>query len=468
MIKVKPVNVVLISLDAVRADHLSCYGYARKTTPQIDALAQNGVQFEQVIAASFFTLPSHASMLSGLHPSRHGASHKKFKFSSKAKLLAQILQEQNYITAGFVSNDFVSEFYGFDRGFNYFENFAGQLGADQAVKDERNAEKMVSSALEWLNQNGQEKFFLFMHLIDAHAPYNPPQEFKQYAGQHEEFDTDVNRWDRFESEVQNISAEKLACMVGLYDGEINFMDAQLKRLFEKLKALGVWEITLLIITSDHGEQFKDHGGFGHDTFWEEVLRVPLIFHQPKLFQSKKVKPLVRHIDLVPTVLDYLGLNVPENVDGVSLRPMIEKDLDLGLTAINEVRLLSKLSPSYDFCVRTSKWKYFERKTLLLPRWRPRNFSGLKFFAHDCLALGHRLKKFGLALKHKALFDLENDPLEKENLLKKMPEMAAGLKAEARQHFEGLSQEEKAGERVEQGTARADEVEKRLEALGYID
>jgi arylsulfatase A-like enzyme len=464
---IEKLNVILVSLDAVRADHLGCYGYARQTSPNIDALAREGVLFEQAFAVSYWTLPSHASMLTGLQPAKHGADNRQYKISKKIKLLSESLKEKGFSTAGLVSNDFVSAFYGFDRGFDFFRNFAGERGQERAVKDPFNAKEMVSAALDWIEKQKQP-FFLFLHIVDPHAPFSPPQEFRHFAGDCQQFETDTTQWGRFERDFQSLSQEHVDCLIGLYDGEIAFVDSQLGVLMQKLKTLNLLDDTLIIITADHGEQFRDHDGLGHENFWEEVIRVPLVFYCPRLIKSKKVGQLVRHIDIVPSVMDYLGYS-SAGLDGVSLKSAIEQETDLGLQLLCEVRPIPFQFKDYDFCVRTSKWKYFERRNILLPRVTRWNRTGINFFFQDLRSLWQRFLRKGFGLKQRALFDLKNDPLEKENLLKKKPEVAAELKETAQKYYAGLRQRtEKVSEKIDEGTDEAKAVEKRLEALGYID
>lgn len=275
-------NVLLISIDTLRADHLSYYGYERPTSPNLDALAKEGVVFDRAISQAPWTLPSHASMFTGLYPPQHGCNLVQgVVLNPRMVTVAERLLDAGYRTAAVTSNIFVSPIYGLEQGFETFD-FAD--GAD--------AQNRVDAALGVLDRVKDDRFFLFLHLMDPHDPYSPPWYYREKfvpAGSADDIDGDLkNAKQRFGRELKDPRVRDV--LRRLYDGEILYADDQLRRLFDRLRALGKMDDTLIIVTSDHGESLGEEGHgqslagyeeFGHGgQLYNQDLHVPLIISLP--------------------------------------------------------------------------------------------------------------------------------------------------------------------------------------------
>jgi len=313
-------NVVLISIDTLRPDHLGAYGYARATSPSIDALAAGGVLFENALSPSSWTLPAHASLLSGVSPYRHGAVAATARIRDDVPLLAELLRAHGYHTAAFVNAPFVSRTYGFARGFERFEQRFERKRRDTAERHQQVLDGVA--ALE-------PPFFLFVHYMDVHSPFRPPREFNRFAKDRHSVAVlkDLGQGSIFTLQRGiragrlEISAEAVQRFEDLYDDEILAMDAKIGELVTVLRAR--FQNAIVILTSDHGEEFLEHGSIGHgDTLYEEVLRVPLIVAGPGVVQGARAPELVSLLDIVPTVLEWLGAPRPAGLEGRSLAPML--------------------------------------------------------------------------------------------------------------------------------------------------
>lgn len=286
-------NVLIISLDTTRADHLGCYGNTSIKTPNLDDLARNGVLFAQAIAASSSTLPSHSSLMTGLYPYRHGArANGTFRLGDDVTTLAERLRAVGYRTAAAISAFVLDSRYGLSQGFDtYLEDLTYGMKYSDHMFRERAAELTNVPVTDWLRKNGRERFFLWVHYFDPHAPYLPPEPFRG------EYRDDP------------------------YDGEIAYADSQIAALLGVLDEIGAREHTLVIFTSDHGEGLGEHGEMTHSTLiYDATLHVPLIVAAPAaLPRGRVVRRQVSLVDVVPTVMDLLGEPVPSEVDGISLR-----------------------------------------------------------------------------------------------------------------------------------------------------
>jgi arylsulfatase A-like enzyme/Flp pilus assembly protein TadD len=277
-------NVLLITLDTTRADHLSCYGYREKTTPNIDALARKGTLFEQCGAPAPITLPSHSSIMTGTYPYVHGVrDNLYFQLAEANVTLAETLRENGYATAAHTAAAVVNREYGLAQGFDTY--------IDAGDVHERRGNVVCDGAIQWLQANAGRRFFMWVHLFDPHAPYEPPEPFRK----------------RFEDP---------------YDGEVAFADHQVGRLVDELRRLGLHRNTLLVVTADHGEGLGEHNEQTHQYFiYESTMHVPLILHCPDQIPAKKrVSAQVRLIDIPPTILAFLGLPIRTGIQGRSLVP----------------------------------------------------------------------------------------------------------------------------------------------------
>jgi len=313
-------NVVVVSIDTLRADHLGAYGYERPTSPSIDALAASGVLFENALTPSSWTLPAHASLLSGVSPYRHGAVAATARIRDDVPLLAELLGAQGYHTVAFVNAPFVGRDYGFARGFARFEQRFEQRRRDVAERH-----RQVLDAVPAL----EPPFFLFVHYMDVHTPYRPPKEFNRFARDRRSSavlkdigETSVLELQRASREGRlHVSHADRDRLIDLYDGEILAMDAKIGELVAVLRAR--FPDTIVVLTSDHGEEFFEHGGFGHgETLYEEVLRVPLIVAGPGVASGARIVEQVSLLDVVPTVLERLAIPPASALDGRSLLPFL--------------------------------------------------------------------------------------------------------------------------------------------------
>ncbi len=310
---------MLVSIDTLRPDHLGAYGYPRDTSPRFDALAKEGVLFENAFAPSSWTLPSHASMLSGESPFVHGAVSKDEAIRDGVPLLAEMLKERGYTTVGLVSGPFVGARYGFTRGFDRFtERFRRRR-----VNDAFHAE--VLAAVDALPK---ERFFLFAHYFDVHHPYDPPPEYDRFRTDpslpRDKRDGRAMRLQRLLEEGRiEIGPRQRDRLVDLYDGGILAMDAKLGELVDRVRAHADGNV-VVIVTSDHGEEFLEHGGLMHSkTLYDEVLRVPLVVAGPDVRRGARVPSMVSLLDVTPTILSLAGASGSRTFAGRSLRLFLE-------------------------------------------------------------------------------------------------------------------------------------------------
>jgi len=317
-------NVLLIVIDSMRARNLSCYGYERNTTPNIDSLAGEGTLFLNCLSQSSWTLPSFASILTGTSRVSHGTgvslqrrgdgedrsgwNEWHNKLHPDAPFLASLLRDRGYRTYAHFNVAFLSEEYGFKRGVDHY-----------TCEDAGNAcaAAVVDRFTEWLeNGESDEPFMAVLHLFDPHAPYNPPSPYDTLFGPLAE--NHLTTWLLSENgEVLN--PENLQHYIDLYDGETAYADAELGRLFAFLRSEGISENTVVIVTADHGEEFLEHGGIDHGhAFFQEIIHVPLIIAGPGVPEGVVEHSWVGSFDILPTILAMTGVPVPDVVEGVDL------------------------------------------------------------------------------------------------------------------------------------------------------
>ncbi len=316
-------NVVLISLDTLRADHLGCYGYDRDTSPNIDKFAEDGFLFEHAIASSSWTLPSHASVFTGLHPSVHGAILFPFgpPIGQAETTLAEHARQHGYLTAAYTEGVWVRAALGFAQGFERYSD--GPYSGGGWAHFPGTAAKTFNAALEWVREYGEHPFFLFVHTYQTHGPYAPPGRFATM------FDSDYTGPVGKTIMVPHASAKSFTNAdkvhtVALYDGEIAYTDEVVGGFLNKLEQMGVLDNTVVVIFSDHGEEFWEHGDIRHGkTLYEEQVRVPLIirFAGPEP-PAGRVTRQVSLTDLYGTVAEILGITEDLPSDCMSLLPLV--------------------------------------------------------------------------------------------------------------------------------------------------
>jgi arylsulfatase A-like enzyme len=328
-----PQLLLLISIDTLRPDHLGVYGYERPTSPTLDAVAAAGVVFEDVMSTSPWTLPSHASMLTGLYPSSSGVDSHGAELPGNLATLASWLSEQGFATGAVVNSLFVSERHGFDRGFEdffYVRESAAQREPSRLITDR---------ARSWLEAPDERRRFLFLHYYDVHSDFvSTPESEAKFVG---EYDGSVDGSTRQLLRVRvglsdlRLGPKDIAHLFDRYDAGIRQLDDELARLLRYLDESGWAERTLLVVTSDHGEEFGEHGSYLHGrTQYQEVLHVPLILRGPGVPAGVRIATPASLVDLVPTLLSTLGIPSPAGLDGIDLSVLWQRDVD-GL----ELRLL---------------------------------------------------------------------------------------------------------------------------------
>jgi len=329
-------DIVLIVVDTLRADHLGLYGYPRSTSPHLDALAVRGTVFDAAMAAAPWTLPSVMSIATSRVPSRHGVVNDGLRLPEGVPTLAGSLREAGYATGGFVSHIYVTAPFGFDRGFERYEDFGlSRPGYRLEAGLEPTADRVTTAALEWVEGRDAGPLFLFVHYFDPHWPYDPPEPHRSlfasdYAGP---LDAGYDSISRFQDPLVPIPDDYRRFLIDRYDGEIYFVDLQIGRLLDGIAAARGRRPIAVAITGDHGEEFKEHGSMGHGRqMYEEVVRVPLVIARGPLAGghgapagaagAARVGLPVSGIDIAPTLLELAGLAAPEGMQGRSLAPLL--------------------------------------------------------------------------------------------------------------------------------------------------
>jgi arylsulfatase A-like enzyme/Flp pilus assembly protein TadD len=325
-------NVVVVTIDTLRPDHLHSYGYDKIETPVLDQLARRGVLFENAVAQAPLTPPSHASIFTGQYPTVHHVRNTGgFILPSSSRPLARILQEQGWDTAAFVSSAVLNKAIGFNNGFALYDDQMPRQGDkhDFGEEPERPADDTVNRAVQWLATQSGKPYFLWVHLYDPHMPYKPPSPFKE----------------KYNSRP--------------YDGEIAYTDQQLGRLLDTVGKKAPPSKTIIAVLSDHGESLSEHGEFSHGVFlYDATLHIAFMMAGPEIPAGVRIKQQVRSIDFLPTVLAVLGVKTPANIQGLNLVPAFS-----GETVPTEISYEETLYPKLALGwaelrgIRTNHWKY---------------------------------------------------------------------------------------------------------------
>ena len=392
-------NVVLITVDCLRATRLSCMGYERQTSPFMDSLAQKGMLFTQAIINGVGTFASFPALMTSTHPFMHGGYEK-----INRKTIAEGLQERGYVTAGFNDNGFLSPYFGYDRGFDYFDclsfrkektlsstiidagkriasknahilKFAAMIYSALPKSRSMGGESINSEVLSWLRKNYATKFFLWIHYMDVHGTHYAPKEYFRKIGlQSPSLKESISLNGKLASNASklykdgNISEREIELLKATYDAEVRYVDDCIRDIFDGLVSLGIDKDTVIIITADHGEEFFEHGNYhSHENFYDEMLRVPLIIYGAGI-PCKRVDRQIQEIDIAPTALDLLNEGREEGFVGKSLLA----------NNVGSEYVISEVAPAYisgsvaqklvniDFSLRkgairfegeTGKWKY---------------------------------------------------------------------------------------------------------------
>jgi choline-sulfatase len=314
----RPPNVVIYLVDTLRADHLGVYGYDKPTSPRIDAFARDAVVFEDAQAQASWTRPAVASIFTGLEPDRHDVQTRDDSISPESVTLAELLSASGYRTVGVVTNGNAGETFGFAQGFDRFV---------RAVQDDREADRVNVLAFRELEEI-EEPFFLWVHTIDPHAPYEPREEWRERFYFDSGSEKDLGDMEQLKAFRRGdpATAEERREVISLYDAEIAFNDEYFGQLLDRLEELGFYDDAMIAFVSDHGEEFWEHDNWGHGhTLYEENLNVPLLVKLPGRTGGGRVAETVQQTDLFATALDVAGVELPSYVNAISLRRWIEDD-----------------------------------------------------------------------------------------------------------------------------------------------
>ena len=442
----KKTNVLLITIDSLRSDHLSCLGYNRKTTPNIDYIAQEGVLFTEAIANGTGTRTSFPSIMTSTYPLMYDG----YKRISRSRItIAEVLKKNGYHTAAFHSNPYLSRYYGYDKGFDTFEDFfefsfitnsKNINNTKEKIRNKIKKHKILykffkylkipyrsyityknmlykgyiknelpyeeaniinKKAIYWLRDH-PDNFFLWLHYMDVHHPWNPlPKCLEQVCSTH------VGRLKRILLNTkilehpEQVNENDLIILKDLYDGEIRYVDFEIQNFLDQLKEMDLYKNTLIVITADHGDEFLEHGDrlHGGPKIYDEVIHVPLIIVGPKLPKNVVIENPVSLLDLSPTIVDYLDIPKVENWIGNSLIPLIN-----GSKHDNSQGVITECWTHNDkgriTSYRTKKWKYI----------------------------------LDIENNRRELYNLQKDPKECNNLYKEEKEIAEEFESKIKQHI----------------------------------
>ena len=438
-------HVVVLSLDTTRADHFGFYGNTEVKTPRLDRLAGESIVFDDFMTVAPTTLASHASLFSGKYPHTHGTPRNGFTVNDENVMLAELLRDRGFATAGFVASFPMEHRFGIAQGFEHYDDTFDRLVHEAPVmQDERSAAAVTDAVIEYLDGREDERgLFLFAHYFDPHAPYAAPAPYDTlYDPRGGE---GVPEWLELVKLCRDgVSPELFQRAEAQYAGEISYMDEHVGRLLDALKERGILDDALLVVTSDHGELFTEHPEticFDHGwmTFQPDVRAVGMIRLPGGAQGGTRVSELVANIDILPTVLRYLGIPAPQGIEGEPV------DLEQ-LPGRSEGRLR--------FAQATKPWKLVETD----PRWT-------NMLKTRCVRRGsYKLVQVPYA-GHEALYDLSQDPGEQVNLLLNPSKAVLEVAGELRGELEAwaASADPLPSEFV---TSQQDEVLERLRALGY--
>jgi arylsulfatase A-like enzyme len=445
----QPPDMLLISIDTLRADHLPTYGYPRPTAPRIDELARQSAIFDEAYTEAPFTLPAHTSLLTGLYPDRHGVHDRGDTLGPDVVTLAQLLEESGYQTAAFTNSYFVSAEFGIDRGFDVFDSA-------HEISVKRNAEQTNQAILSWLDTASDEPVFVFAHYYDVHSdwerlPYDSPPAFrKRFAGTEPEgfrAGNGVKFASRYmallNQEGTRYSDDERRYVEGLYDAGIAYADEQLGALLDALRERRRLDRMIVVLTADHGEEFQEHGRLLHTQIFQELVRIPLLVSLPEMrgaehptcrpgtaasrfdsarFRAGRSAARSQLVDLLPTLAECVGIAVPVAAQGQSLLPALAGEAPESRTVFLDYR-------------RTEAWG------VLRDDWK--------------LAVSEKRKS-------KRLYHLASDPGELRDMALEWPEVVGELESELASHRATNAQHRSEG--VDREVP--DEVHEALEALGY--
>jgi arylsulfatase A-like enzyme len=460
-----PRVILLLSLDTLRPDHLGFYGYERFTSPVLDEIAREGVVFEDASSTAPWTLPSHASMLTGLYPLRHGVTSSKTRLPDGIPTLAGLLAPYGYDTAAVVNVEWLKK-----ENFRVTGEFAKYLWVPTTLDRKSSNTWVTDQAIEWVEGLGDGRLFLFVHYYDLHSDYTAERAYEKlfvepYDGHadgtawqlkravleddylefcHTQFDPDQCMFGTeyvIDENVQKVRFDEddVQHLKDLYDAQIRQLDTELARLFATLRKRDLFEQTLLIVTSDHGEEFMEHGRVEHFIpTYQETLRIPLVFRGPGVPKGVRVPEPVSNVDIVPTVLELARAPAQSSLDGSTL---------------------------------TGLWSGLDRERFATRTLFGEASGGItyNFFANGFFPVfrsvregRHKLIYDSKQDRH-ALYDLEADPAEMTDISSSEPEVAARLVEIMTERYRDFRPEPEAANSAEIDPKDAE----MLRALGYV-
>lgn len=447
-------NIILLTIESLRSDHIGCYGYERDTTPSIDAVASQGIVFENAYSVTSWTLTSHASIFTGLYPSAHKVTEPRDRLSDTHTTLAEHLKSCGYQTAAAVSGTYLQPPHNLHQGFEIYDTNPVRKPKTPADQDITN-ERMQEAMFKFLKRDRDEKrpFFLFGYYWDPHHHYIPPPPYSEMFVPPGAVKPKTVRFDPLFKLGKQINQKELDYLIAQYDGEIRWTDDHLERLWSLLKELGLWENTAIIITADHAEEFYEHGRNSHkNSLYTESVHVPLIIKLPKTYEARRDARVVSLIDLFPTVLDIAGCDS---------KGIIHNGQSLLKPADNERPVFFELR---------SIWSYRRKSTG--KKWQDvEDWVAVRKGPYKLIHAVNR-SRAGKVPERWELYDLRTDPGEKNSLINglqntgKYAETVGELEGEIQRWRKDMRSLEKLWSPSAQAQLSADE-EARLRSLGYL-
>jgi arylsulfatase A-like enzyme len=419
--------VIILDIDTLRADHLGCYGYHRDTSPNVDALAADSFRFDWALSQAPNTPPSQTSILTSLYPSVHGMFGRDDRVPQEVTTLAEAMVAGGYTTAAFVDGGWMSPHWGIDQGFQRYDSASN-----------RGVKKIGPRAIKWLRRHADQNFLLLIHTYDVHSGYEPPEKFRSLFLDGLEKPTRgfeptadkmkaIHRRAR-DGKLYTLPENNVEYAKALYDAEIRYVDDWIGQFLEIVRELGLFDRAIIVLLSDHGEEFQEHGWVLHSQLYTTVTRIPLIIRPPGGTEGRAVTEVVESIDIMPTILEMAGVSLPQTpIHGRSLGGLMEG---------------RKREPSRAF-----------------GEFPP--FGGTRHHADETY---HLVTHDGAGAFE--LFDYRNDPLELRDLSADMPEVVESMTDELEIWSSTLAAIEPFV-RAKPGELDP-EVEKQLRALGYLD
>ncbi len=436
-----PQNLVLISIDTLRADHLGVYGHPWLKTPRIDALAGESVRFVRAVAPAPTTLASHTSLMTGTYPHTHGVPDNDYRVAEANRMLAEILTDEGFATAGVIGGYPLGPQTHFHQGFGAYTVLPS---------DGVNSEQVSDAALAWLESRDSRRFFLFVHYWDVHWPYSPPPPYdRMYRRDSLEMTGMKSEIDAVRGALRRAApdaAERPEVLRRLYAGGVSYVDAQVGRLLAGLRERGRLDDSLVVLTSDHGEAMEEHAGefWNHgNTVYDSVARIPLLLRLPRGAGGGRVEDWrLSHVDLMPTLLELLGLSPPTGLEGESFAgPLLGREAWIGRGSV-----YSQATKPHDAHHQAGRaWENADKcRGIWEQRWKLQHCP---------------------MVPRMELYDLAEDPGETRNLLG--PGAAPAVRETGARLARELAEWSQSANPLETIVEKSPEVIERLRALGYV-